>query len=59
VTVAGRWAVYESGGTGVVEVMPIDDVIGHEDGDDCPCLPVVEYVNGGWMHSHNAWDGRE
>jgi hypothetical protein len=47
------------------EVMPDDDAAGHEPGDDCACLPYVEYLgkaNDGadaWMIVHHAWDGRE
>lgn len=48
---------------GTLHVMPIDDVLLHEDTDDCPCLPVTEPVPGrdgsiDWMVSHHAWDGR-
>lgn len=45
------------------EVTPLDDVVGHTPGDDCACLPYVEFVPGdgssGWMVVHHAWDGRE
>jgi hypothetical protein len=45
------------------EVTPVDDVIGHEEGDDCPCLPRVEHIptveGDRWMVVHNAWDGRQ
>lgn len=44
-------------------VVPINDVIAHED-TDCPCLPTIEYIPcedgpDGWMTVHHAWDGRE
>jgi hypothetical protein len=48
-----------------VHVLPIDDLIEHEDeGDQCPCGPRIEPVKAddgsvGWLISHNALDGRE
>lgn len=47
-----------------VHVVPIGDLIDHEDGDDCPCGPAmipVERDDGsiGWVVSHHSLDGRE
>lgn len=48
-----------------VHVLPVDDLIEHEDtGDDCPCGPTVEPVQRddgsyGWLISHHSLDGRE
>lgn len=39
-----------------IEIVPTNDVIAHEDGQDCPCMPDVELVSGTeWMFTHNAW----
>lgn len=49
----------------VVHVLPVNDLIEHEDvGDGCACLPhttPVEREDGsyGWVITHNAWDGRK
>ena len=48
-----------------VHVLPIDDLIEHEDfGDGCPCGPSTEPVKGddgsvGWVITHHSLDGRE
>lgn len=48
-----------------VHVLPVDDLIAHEEeGDDCPCGPEtlpVERDDGsyGWLVSHHSLDGRE
>ncbi len=47
-----------------VHVVPVNDLIEHEDGDDCPCGPAmipVEREDGsiGWVVSHFSLDGRE
>ncbi len=47
-----------------VHVVPIGDLIDHEDDDDCPCGPAmipVERDDGsiGWVVSHHSLDGRE
>ena len=47
----------------IVHVEPVADLLAHEDGDDCACLPYVEPVprddgSMGWLVTHNAWDGR-
>lgn len=50
----------------VVHVLPINDLIEHEDeGDGCPCGPTVEAAfneedgSNGWLIVHNSLDGRE
>lgn len=45
-------------------VLPVDDLIDHEEFADCPCIPRVEVVpredgSMGWVVTHAAWDGRE
>lgn len=50
---------------GDVHVLPINDLIDHEDaGSDCPCGPTVEPVprddgSMGWLIVHHSLDGRE
>ncbi|WP_163275331.1 hypothetical protein [Cellulomonas iranensis] len=45
---------------GVVHVIPVDDLIEHEEaGDGCPCGPHVEFVSGGQVVVHHSLDGRE
>lgn len=44
----------------VVHVLPINDLLEHEEeGDDCPCGPAVEFVEGGQVIVHHSLDGRE
>ena len=43
----------------VVHVVPINDLIEHEDSDDCICGPDTEFVSGGAVISHHSLDGRE
>jgi hypothetical protein len=40
-----------------MEVVPSGDVIGHEDGPDCACMPFVELIEEAneWLITHNAW----
>lgn len=51
--------------TNVVHVLPVGDLIEHEDvGDDCPCGPTTEPVKRddgsiGWVVVHHSLDGRE
>jgi hypothetical protein len=47
-----------------VNVVPVDDLIGHEDSDECPCGPELQPVERddgtiGWILSHHSLDGRE
>lgn len=44
-------------------VMPVGDLVGHEEGEDCVCGPRLEPVvrddgSVGWLVSHEALDGR-
>lgn len=44
----------------VVHVLPVDDLIEHEDiGDECVCGPDVAFVTGGQVVTHHSLDGRE
>lgn len=44
----------------VIHVEPVNDLIAHEDSDECPCGPSVEFVEfGGVVIAHNSLDGRE
>lgn len=45
-------------------VLPVNDLLDHEDGAECPCQPDVqpeqrEDGSMAWLIVHNAWDGRE
>lgn len=41
-------------------VVPVDDVVGHEEtGDGCACGPHVEYFPRGRVIVHHALDGRQ
>lgn len=46
-----------------VHVMPVNDLVEHDQEDDCWCRPRVELVEGSrpdcWMVVHDALDGRE
>ena len=47
-----------------VHVMPLADIIRHDDSDDCVCGPLTEAVpreDGamGWLITHHSLDGRE
>lgn len=57
-----KWAAFRTDQGS--EVIPIDDVVGHEVGEDCACMPAVELLKADdgsdrWMVTHEAWDGRE
>lgn len=53
------WGV-EQDSIGDVHVFPIDDLLAHEDRDDCVCVPFIEiHRNFKYLIVHNAWDGRE
>jgi hypothetical protein len=46
-----------------VHVIPMDDLLAHENTEECACLPVTEPVptpdgGVGWLVTHSAWDGR-
>ena len=40
-------------------VLPVADLIAHEETEDCPCGPKVTFVTGGKVVTHNSLDGRE
>lgn len=42
-----------------IHVIPIDDLIEHEETEDCVCGPEVEFVPGGAVIGHHSLDGRE
>lgn len=47
-----------------VHVQPTNDLIQHEDTEDCPCGPRIEPVERddgsiGWLIVHHSLDGRE
>lgn len=49
------WAVMD----GIdVHVMPVDDLIAHENHADCICGPDVE-IHDRWLYVHHSLDGRE
>ena len=43
----------------MVNVLPIEDWIGHTEDTTCICEPRVEYENGEILVIHNSADGRE
>lgn len=51
--------------TDVLHVLPVNDLIAHEDvGDECPCGPRTEVVKRhdgsvGWVIIHHSLDARE
>ena len=46
-----------------VHVIPLNDLIEHDDSSDCVCGPTVEHVpadgGDGWVLTHHSLDGRE
>lgn len=40
-------------------VIPQDDMIEHEESEDCICMPGIEIVNEAWLYVHHSLDGRE
>lgn len=47
-----------------VHVMPLNDVVEHEESEDCLCGPSIEAVfredgSNGWLIIHHSLDGRE
>ncbi len=47
-----------------LHVVPVNDLIDHDDYDDCPCGPAPKAVKRddgsvGWVVVHNSLDGRE
>ena len=43
----------------VLHVVPVNDLIDHEDTDECVCGPDFEFVEGGMIVMHHTLDGRE
>jgi hypothetical protein len=44
----------------IIHVLPINDLEPHdEEGTICKCEPKVEFVEGGMLVIHNAYDQRE
>lgn len=49
----------------VVHVLPLNDLIEHDESEDCVCGPECEMVIAedgsiaGWLYSHASLDGRE
>ena len=42
-----------------MHLMPVNDLVAHEECDDCPCGPGTEFVSGGAVVVHHSLDGRE
>lgn len=42
-----------------LHVVPVNDLVGHEDGEDCVCGPDTTFVEGGKVITHHSLDGRE
>lgn len=42
-----------------VHVTPRDDLVDHEESDDCICGPSTVFVIGGVVVTHRSLDGRE
>lgn len=63
---APAWETTSWDGGDHVHVLPLGDVVEHEERNDgeCVCGPAVEYVarpdgSGGWLFTHHSADGRE
>lgn len=58
------WETVKVTGDPNVYVLPLSDVVAHEDSDSCVCGPTTEPVQRedgsfGWLVTHHALDGRE
>lgn len=56
------WETQYRGATSTVDVLPVDDMLDHDQTNECPCGPRVERVLGGkgpWVCVHRSFDGRE
>jgi hypothetical protein len=42
-----------------IHVLPVNDLIDHEDSGDCVCGPDTEFTEGGAVITHHSLDGRE
>lgn len=42
-----------------LHVVPVNDLVGHEDDEDCVCGPDTTFVEGGKVITHHSLDGRE
>lgn len=56
------WTLEQAGHE--VHVLPLDDLIHHDETDDCACGPHAEPVPDddgsiGWLITHHSLDGRE
>lgn len=50
--------------SGVCHIVPIGDLVDHDQSDDCVCVPTSELVvnegeSDGWIVTHHSLDGRE
>jgi hypothetical protein len=43
----------------MINILPIDDWIDHEENTTCICNPEIEFCEGELIIKHNAADGRE
>lgn len=50
-------------GTDRYHVMPVDDLVEHDEREDCCCGPTPELVptaaGDAWLYTHHSLDGRE
>jgi len=59
VNVTGKWGVFDCRETeDGVHVIPLDDLVEHEQTTTCICQPRVEFDAGGMLVVHDAADGR-
>ncbi len=42
-----------------LHVIPLDDLLPHDDGTECHCKPRIEVHGAKLIIIHNAYDGRE
>ncbi len=42
-----------------VNVVPVNDLRPHQENENCPCAPRIEYHGRSWLVIHNSYDGRE
>jgi hypothetical protein len=43
----------------VIHVLPVGDLFSHDESAACHCKPRIEQQSGGFVVSHNSYDGRE
>lgn len=59
----GGWEAAHWSGSTTVHVLPLGDVVEHDESDDwgrgCVCMPVARFEERGVVAVHHSLDGRE